>query len=101
MFKKIFASLMIAASMTACVSLNSVSLTQIPENRDTTISATTDSWNLLGIAFSNDFVDEAIADLKSQCPGGKVEGILTKHQTTAYFLVFKREVIATGYCKQS
>jgi hypothetical protein len=55
---------------------------------------------LLGIAFSNDFIDVAIMDLKRQCVGGKVEGILTKHQTTAYFLVFKREVIATGYCRK-
>lgn len=100
MFKKIFVALATCLSLSACVSLNSLSLTQIPEARNNTITATSDSWNLLGIAFSNDFINEAIMDLKSQCIGGKVEGILTKHQTTAYFLVFKREVIATGYCQK-
>lgn len=101
MLKKLFVSIIVSLSLSACVSLNSVSLTQIPEARDNSITATANSWNLLGIAFSNDFVDEAIMDLKSQCIGGKVEGILTKHQTTAYFLILEREVIATGYCQKS
>lgn len=100
MLKKLSLSIITCLTLSACVSLNSISLTQIPEARNKSITTTTDSWNFLGIAFSNDFVDEAIMDLKSQCIGGKVEGILTKHQTTAYFLVFKREVIATGYCQQ-
>ena len=100
MFKKLLVSIVTCLTLGGCVSLNSLSLTQIPETRDNTVTATSDSWNLLGIAFSNDFVEEAILELKSQCIGGKVEGILTKHQTTAYFLVFKREVIATGYCQQ-
>lgn len=100
MFKKLFVSIATCLSLSACVSLNSVSLTQIPAERDNSITATSHSWNFLGIAFSNDFVDEVILDLKSQCAEGKLEGILTKHQTTAYFLVLKREVIATGYCQQ-
>lgn len=100
MFKKLCVSIVTCLSLSACVSLNSVSLTQIPVERDNSITATSHSWNFLGIAFSNDFVDEAILDLKSQCAEGKLEGILTKHQTTAYFLVLKREVIATGYCQQ-
>jgi hypothetical protein len=100
MLKKLFVSIAICLSLSACVSLNSVSLTQIPAERGNSITATSNSWNLLGIAFSNDFIDVAIMDLKRQCVGGKVEGILTKHQTTAYFLVFKREVIATGYCRK-
>ena len=87
-------------TLQACVSLNSVSLTPIPQQRDEAVTAVTDSWNFLGIAFNNDFVDEAILELKTQCPGGKIEGILTKHQTTAYLLVFKREVVATGYCRR-
>ena len=101
MFKKLATLILTTSLLCACVHLNSLSMTQIPADRTHQITASTDSWNLLGIAFSNDFVDQAIFDLKSQCSGGRVEGILTKHQTTAYFLMFKREVIATGYCKQS
>ena len=52
----------------------------------------------LGFTTQNDFVDEAVERLKSECQGGKLTGILTKHQTTAYLVVFKREVIASGYC---
>ena len=100
MFKKIIVSIITCLSLNACVSLNSVSLTQVPAERNNTITASSHSWNFLGIAFSNDFVDVAIMELKRQCVGGKLTGILTKHQTTAYFLVFKREVIATGYCQQ-
>ena len=100
MLKKLFVSIAICLSLSACVSLKSISLTQIPEERNNTVTATADSWNLLGIAFSNDFIDEAIIDLKSQCIGGKIEGILTKHQVTVYLLVIKREVIATGYCQK-
>jgi len=100
MLKNLFVSIVICLSLSACVSLKSVSLTQIPEERNNTVTATSDSWNLLGIAFSNDFIDEAIIDLKSQCIGDKIEGILTKHQVTVYLLVIKREVIATGYCQK-
>lgn len=91
---------LLLSSFTGCVSLSSVSLTQVPANRSHEVFATTSSWNFLGIAFSNDFVDEAILDLKSQCLGGKIEGILTKFQYTAYVLVFKREVVASGYCNK-
>ena len=100
MLKKLCVSTIACLSLNACVNLHSVSLTQIPEARSNTVTATSDDWNFLGLAFSNDFIDVAIMDLKSQCIGGKLEGILTKHQSTAYFLVFKREVIATGYCQQ-
>jgi hypothetical protein len=101
MFKHLILTTLIVLSLSACVSLNSISLTQVPEVRDHQISAKSDSWTLLGIAFSNDFVDEAVIELKSKCVDGRIEGILTKHQTTFYFLVFKREVVATGFCKQS
>ena len=47
------------------------------------------------------FRDEAVNNLKQECPNGKLTGVLTKHQTTAYVLVFKREVIASGYCKKA
>lgn len=88
-------------SLAGCVNLNSVSLTQIPDDRSNLISAEAHDWLFLGLASNNDFVDEAIDNLKSKCEGGKLQGILTKHQTTAYLLVFKREVIASGYCHKA
>lgn len=101
MFKRLILAALVMLSLSACVSLNSISVTQIPQARDHQVTATSDSWTFLGIAFSNDFADEAVMELKSQCIGGRIEGILTKHQTTFYFLVFKREVVATGFCKQA
>ncbi|MCT7358978.1 hypothetical protein [Thalassolituus pacificus] len=98
MFKRFIPLAVLMTALTGCVSLNSVSLTQVPAERSNEISATSSSWTFLGIAFSNDFVDEAVLDLKSQCAGGKVEGILTKFQHTVFIPVVIREVVATGYC---
>lgn len=94
-------SLLTIALLPACASLESVSLTQIPEKRDKLVTASAHDYVFLGLTSQNDFVDEAINKLKSQCRNGKLSGVLTKHQTTAYVLVFKREVIANGYCDQA
>lgn len=83
---------------TGCVSLNSVSLTQVPEKRDNLVTASASDILFLGFTTQNDFADEAVENLKEKCRDGKLTGILTKHQTTSYILVFKREVIASGYC---
>lgn len=92
----------IAITMLAgCVSLNSVSLTQIPSNKGNLVSASANDWVFLGFTTQNDFVDDAINNLKNQCKTGKLTGVLTKHQTTAYVFVFKREVIASGYCNKA
>jgi hypothetical protein len=84
--------------LSGCVSLNSVSLTQLPEERDNLVTASASDILFLGFTTQNDFVDEAVENLKAECRDGKLTGILTKHQTTSYVLVFKREVIASGYC---
>ncbi len=89
-----------ALSLTGCVGLNTVSMTQVPADRDNKITTSSSSWNFIGINFSNAFVDVAIDKLKAQCPTGKIEGIYTKHQTTGYVLVFKREVIVSAYCNE-
>lgn len=91
-------SVILMSLLTGCVSLNSVSLTQLPENRERLVTASASDLVFLGFTTQNDFVDEAVESLKSECQGGKLTGILTKHQTTAYLVVFKREVIASGYC---
>jgi hypothetical protein len=84
--------------LSGCVSLNSVSLTQLPEERKNLVTASASDILFLGFTTQNDFVNEAVENLKAKCRGGRLTGILTKHQTTSYVLVFKREVIASGYC---
>ncbi|MCL9782296.1 hypothetical protein M9194_12750 [Vibrio sp. S4M6] len=87
--------------LTGCVQLNTVSLTSVPAQRGQQIAASASDWNFIGINFNNDIVNEAVANLKKQCPKGNIEGVLTKHQTTGYVLFFKREIIATGYCNKA
>ncbi len=94
----VLSSFVAASLLTGCVSLNSVSLTQLPEERDNLVTASASDILFLGFTTQNDFVDEAVESLKAKCRGGKLTGILTKHQTTSYVLVFKREVVASGYC---
>ncbi len=91
---------LLTMSLTGCVGLNTVSMTQVPTQRDNVISTSSASWNFIGINFSNAFVDEAIDKLKDQCLTGKIEGVYTKHQTTGYVLMFKREVIVSAYCNE-
>ncbi len=98
---RLLIALTLIASLSACVGLESVSLTQVPHERNNLISASSHDWHFLGFVTQNDFVDEAVDKLKNQCLKGKLTGILTKHQTTAYVLMFKREVIASGYCNRS
>jgi hypothetical protein len=86
------------ASLPACTTLQSVSVTQIPSDRSRPIRAEESNTALFGIHFDNDFVDPLRDELVQQCPNGKVTGILTKHQNTSYFIVSTRKVIATGYC---
>ncbi len=81
-----------------CASLHSVSITQIPVDREQQIEAEVHSWVVLGLIFDNDFVDSMRDKLRSQCPNGKVTGILTKYETYTYFLFWKRSIKATAFC---
>ena len=83
---------------TACVSLNSVSISPIPADRSRKVSAEASTMTFLGVAFSNAFVDTLTVDLASQCPNGSVKGILTYFENTIYFIMVERRVQATGYC---
>ena len=103
MLRRIIASSLLLASLASCVHLNSVSLTQIPEKRTNKVSASSDKWIFFLLNFDNDYVDKINDDLKEKCPGGKIQGILTKDEVTYYFLalVLKRKVTATGYCSKA
>jgi hypothetical protein len=85
-------------SATACTSLQSVSVTQIPQDRSRPVRAEVSNSAFLGIHFDNDFIDDLEPELMKQCPHGRLTGILTKHENTTYVIVSTRTVIATGYC---
>lgn len=88
-------------ALSGCASVNSVSLTPIPANRGKTVRASAEKWIFLAFNFDNDFIEPVVEDLKRQCPGGVVSGILTKDETYAYFLVFKKQLTATGFCSSA
>lgn len=100
---KLIAISVLSVMLTACASLNSVSVTQIPANRSNEVSAEADRWIILGFNFDNDYADEVSKTLARKCPGGKISGILTKDEAYMYFLVFvmKKRVVASGYCEKT
>lgn len=96
---KTFASLaLLLLTSTACTSLQSVSVTNIPRERGKPVEASANNPAFLGLHFSNDFADELPDELRQQCPNGKVTGIYSKYESTWYVLVQNREVTAKGYC---
>ena len=94
----LFAFSLLSLALPACTSLESVSVTQIPGDRSRPVHAEVDNTALFGIHFDNDFVDEITPQLLAQCPRGRLTGILTKQESTSYFLVSTRTVTASGYC---
>jgi hypothetical protein len=90
-----------ATMLASCASVNSVSLTPIPSQRSKVVQAQVSKTIFLGFNFDNDFIDPLVEDLKRKCPNGIVSGILTKDETYAYVIVFKKVVTATGYCNNS
>lgn len=89
-----------ATLLTACASVNSVSLTPIPKDRSNPVKVEASKTIFLGFNFDNDFINNLVDGLKAQCPNGKVSGILTKDEDINYFLyiVWKKQITASGYC---
>lgn len=93
-------TLLLSLLLSGCAAVQSVSLTPIPRDRNRPVQALGSKTIVLGLNFDNDFIDQITEDLKKQCEGGTVTGILTKDETINYFLflVYKRQVTAKGYC---
>ena len=89
-------------SLTGCTHMHSVSTTSIPVQRDKQVEAEVYRFMFLMMNFSNSYVDTLARDLAKQCPGGRVEGILTKHERVTYFPIIAHgvRVTATGYCQR-
>lgn len=99
--RALLAAAFLLSAATGCASLESVSMTQVPKERGTPVSAQSSSWGFLGIFFSNSFADEAVDELRRQCPTGKLMGVFTKHENRFYLLVLERRVNVTGMCVAS
>ena len=84
----------------SCVSLNSVSLTSIPAQKSNPVKVEKSKLILLGFNFDNDFINDTVVDLKSQCPNGKISGVLTKDENVNYFFYFiwQKRITVSGYC---
>lgn len=95
---KLSLAAVLVIGFSGCASLNSVSLTSVPAHRTHPVKTERSKWIILGFNFDNDFVDDAIDDLKRQCPNGRVTGILTKDEVIAYVLFWQRRITASGYC---
>jgi hypothetical protein len=90
-----------AVLASGCASINSVSLTPIPSQRNKIVRAEVSKTVILAFSFDNDFVDPLVADLKAQCPQGVVSGILTKDEIISYVFVYRHHIVATGFCNSS
>lgn len=98
--KKLTTIISISFALSGCAYLQSVSTTQIPAERQHKVSTERSRFIVLGFNFNNDYVNEMADDLAGKCPGGKVQGILTKHESIVYFPLFFQtvKVKAEGYC---
>ncbi|MBU6154930.1 MAG: hypothetical protein KGP28_11555 [Bdellovibrionales bacterium] len=85
-------------ALSACASLKSVSITRVPQDRSNPISSEAWGWGFLGIYFDNDFANEAVKKLDSQCENGRISGVMTKYTSKFYLLWTTRTINATGYC---
>ena len=85
-----------------CVTVEAVSVSQIPAEKDRhhRIAASARRPVIFSIPFGTSYVEEARGQLMDKCRGGAIEGVVSKFQSTEYFLGFvgTREVIMSGYC---
>lgn len=97
---KLMTVLSLSLALGGCAFLQSVSTTSIPAQKGRVVKTERSRFIFLAFNFNNDYVNEMAEDLANQCPGGKVEGILTKHEAIVYFpiLFHTQKVTAEGFC---
>ena len=100
--KKLISILSVVFLIQGCTHLASVSTSSIPKSskRAKPVSVQAKRMIFLGFNFNNDYVNDLTFQLANQCPNGKVEGVVTKHENVLYFLPFVYEVrvTASGFC---
>ena len=90
-------------SLSHCVSLNSVSLTNIPKNRENIIRASVEKDVLFYINLDNNYIEPLAKKLEDQCSDGVVSGILTKHEIICLVplcFFYTSKVTASGVCNR-
>lgn len=101
MFKKLALSMIAVPLLTSCVSLRSVSLTQIPKVRKNEIKAESTRTVFFGLMFDSAVVDDALSQLNAQCTDGRIVGILTKFEDRTLFpFIAQKRISASGYCQR-
>lgn len=100
MFKKVLIAAALLTTLAGCTHLASVSTTPIPSKRGKKVTAESYRFMFLLFNFNNNYVNEMTDELAGKCPGGKVEGVLTKHEGITYFPIIAHavRVTAEGYC---
>jgi len=100
--KKIGLVLLACMVFNGCTHLTSVSSSSFPKASERTrpVSTQVKRMIFLGFNFNNDYVNNIAFNLANQCPNGKVQGVVTKHETVLYFapFVYEVRVTANGYC---
>ena len=100
MKKRICGAILSLFMLSGCVSLEGVSLTQIPSDRRRIVVVREEKIIFL-THFSTQFVNNLSVKLREKCRSGEVKGILTKDESIWYFpFIHKRRITATGYCIQ-
>jgi hypothetical protein len=93
---------LLGALLSACTTVSSVSISQIPDKAQRSNKVTAHAWSpeIILIPFGSGFVDDARSDLLAQCPGGSIQGLLAKFEKTDYFLGFYmvQGITFEGYC---
>ena len=76
---------LLAAFFSGCVHMHSLSTTSVPADRTKEVEAEGYRFIFLLLNFDNRYVNKLTEDLAKQCPGGRIEGILTKTEGITYF----------------
>lgn len=86
--------------LTGCTSLTTVSVTSVPAEKGKKVSAKKSKMIYFGFNFNNDYLNDMVQDLAGQCPKGKIQGLLTKHEHVIYFPIVAHEQVVSseGYC---
>ena len=96
--------LIISICLSHCASLQSVSITSIPKDRSKPVEAIVEKEIIFYFNFETDYADQVAIQLRNQCQGGVVSGILTKSESICYVPIFCfliiNKITAKGYCQQ-
>ena len=94
-------ALLIFLMLSSCARVRSVSQTSIPSQQGKIVKAEVKNNIFFFFNFSTTYLNDLTVQLRRQCPGGKVSGILTKDVIITYFPIIysKEHITAEGFCE--